>query len=83
MMTCEEFSDRVTAYLEGRVPHGERLGMWFHSILCKHCRNYLRQMSELVELMGEVDADEEASMNPEQREQLLEAYRAASGPEDT
>jgi hypothetical protein len=40
-------------------------------------------MSELVELMGEVDADDEAPMNPEQREQLLEAYRAASGPEDT
>lgn len=83
MMTCEEFSDRVTAYLEGRVPYGERLGMWFHSMLCRHCRNYLRQMAELVDLMSEVDAQDDASMDRDQKDQLMDAFRAANGGEDS
>lgn len=81
MMSCEEFSDRVTAYLEGRVPYGERVGMWMHSMICGHCRNYLRQMSELVTLMSKVD-EEDSSVDPDQKDELMEAFRAANQSDD-
>lgn len=81
MMSCEEFSEKVTAYLEGRVPYGQRLGMMLHSIMCVHCRTYLRQMSEVIKLSGEID--EASPPDPEQKERLMEAFRAANESGDS
>ncbi|MFB6264821.1 MAG: hypothetical protein ABEL76_14525 [Bradymonadaceae bacterium] len=76
-MTCEEFTDRVTDYLEGRVPFGERIGMWMHSIICEHCRRYMEQMRRVVELsdeLGERDEREVAGPDSEMKGELLEEF---------
>lgn len=76
-MDCEEFTDRVSDYLEGRVPFGERLGIWLHSAMCVHCRRYLEQMRETVELMGEVDEqDREEGCPDDVKDDLLDQFRA-------
>lgn len=77
MMECDEFTDRVTDYLEGRVPFGERLGIWLHSAMCVHCRRYLNQMREVVDLMGEIDgADAEKGCPDDVKEDLLSKFEA-------
>ena len=77
MMSCEEFTDQVTAYLEGNVPYGQRIGMWLHTVMCKHCRNYLEQMAQVARLAGELgdEASDEPS-RPENCDELMEAFRA-------
>lgn len=76
MMECEEFTDRVTDYLDGRVPYGERIGMWLHSVMCVHCRRYLEQMRQVVDLMGEIDeVDADEGCPDEVKDDLLEKFR--------
>lgn len=76
MITCEEFAERVTAYLEGAVPMGERMGLWLHKMMCHHCRRYFNQMKLVVDLMGEVPEAEPADEPDEATKQdLLEQFR--------
>ena len=79
MISCEQFAERVTPYLEGRVPYGERLGLWMHSVLCPHCRKYLRQMAAVVDMMGDLDGRE--SVDEEMKADLMNAYRKKKGEE--
>lgn len=77
MMTCEEFAENVTEYLEGNVPFAERIGMWFHTLLCDHCRRYLEQMRQTAELLGQLgEAEPEAdSPDDELKRDLIEQFR--------
>jgi hypothetical protein len=82
MMTCREFTDKVTEYLEGRVPYGERLGMWLHSTMCVHCRRYLEQMGEVVELLGDLGDEEHARGAPSDvKDDLVREFRREYGDE--
>ena len=76
-MTCEEFAARVTDYLDGSVPFGERIGMWFHKLICHHCRRYLEQMRETVDLMDELDETEPPGEAPgdDLKRDLVEKFR--------
>lgn len=61
-MNCEEFAKKISEHLDGRIPFGKRVGVWFHALLCKPCRRYMRQMRQTVDLMeasGDSDCDEE------------------------
>jgi anti-sigma factor ChrR (cupin superfamily) len=80
MITCEEFTDRITAYLEGSVPMGERMGLWMHALLCKHCRRYLRQFEAVIELVGELDRAQPAELDEATRQRLLELFRQQHAP---
>jgi hypothetical protein len=81
MMNCREFTDRVTDYLDGRIPYGARIGMWLHAALCVHCRNYLSQMRHTVEWLGEVGEHEHhhGGASSDVREELLERFHARHG----
>lgn len=80
MITCEEFTDRITAYLDRSVPMGERMGLWMHALLCKHCRRYLRQFEEVIELVGEVDPGKAGELDETTRQRLLEQFRQQHTP---
>jgi hypothetical protein len=76
MITCEDFAQRVTAYLEGATPISERMGMWLHKTMCHHCRLYLDQMKFVVNLMEDVP-DRDPADGPAQgnKQDLLETFR--------
>lgn len=80
MITCEEFTGRITAYLDKSVPMGERMGLWMHAVLCKHCRRYLRQFEAVIELAGEVDGREPIELDDTARQRLLELFRQQHAP---
>lgn len=54
MLTCQEITELVTEYLDGRMSPAERLRFDKHVGLCRHCRAYLGQMRTTVELVGQV-----------------------------
>jgi anti-sigma factor RsiW len=70
-MTCEEFVELVTAYLEGTLPDGQRLAFDEHMELCPGCDTYLAQFRTTIELLGELP---EASLSSPGRERLLYAF---------
>lgn len=57
MLTCQELTELVTDYLEGRMSSQERLEFDKHVGLCRHCRAYLREMQTTVALLGQVPGE--------------------------
>lgn len=80
MMTCREFVDNVTEYMEGTVPYSDRIGMWLHTLLCDHCRRYLEQMREVSQQLEDLGERERQQGAPEEvREDLVDQFRAERG----
>jgi predicted anti-sigma-YlaC factor YlaD len=76
MLTCQELTELVTDYLEGRQSLGQRLRFEIHLGMCRHCRAYLRQMKETVHALGGLPNDEIPS---DVSEQLLSRFRTWKG----
>lgn len=79
MLTCKEFTEKLSDYLDGRMPFGEKVGFWFHSAMCVHCRCYMNQIRLVVGLAAETPELEDGAEHqcPEaMKQKLLEAYRA-------
>ena len=51
-MTCQEITELVTDYLEGRLSLLERWRFRWHFGLCRGCRAYLRQMRTTIRIAG-------------------------------
>ena len=75
MMSCKEVTDQVTDYLDGRVPHGKKIGVWLHLAMCVRCRTYVQQMRQVIVLTGELGGQVAAEAPPAMRESLLEVFR--------
>jgi anti-sigma factor RsiW len=72
---CRQFVEDVTAYLEGALPDDTVALVDHHLADCPHCREYLRQMRQIIattHALAERDID---AMPTELRERLLEAFR--------
>ncbi len=72
MLTCKELTEIVTDYLEGRMPFGKRMSFWLHISMCKHCREYIRQMKLTVATLGKMPPE---PIPPETREALHARFR--------
>jgi anti-sigma factor RsiW len=70
-MTCAEFVELVTAYLEGTLPIEQREAFDEHMALCPGCDTYLAQFRTTIDLLGELP---EESLPSPARERLLDAF---------
>lgn len=52
MLSCQEVTELVTAYVEGQMPLMQRMQFKLHIGMCKHCREYLAQMRTTHRLTG-------------------------------
>jgi predicted anti-sigma-YlaC factor YlaD len=76
MTSCEELTEQLTDYLEGRLPYGEKIGIWIHLMMCEHCRRYYNQFKDTIDYAGELDSDAESdSLDEETKESIMDAYR--------
>ena len=72
-MTCRELVEVITDYIEGTLPEHDRRRFEQHLGECPGCVNYLEQMGETIQALGELP---EESIQPQAREELLRAFRA-------
>lgn len=72
-MTCKEWVEIVTDYLEGSLSVGERIRFHLHLGLCQGCRTYLRQTQQTIQTLGRLPVE---PVPPAVREQLLQRFRA-------
>lgn len=70
-MTCEEFVELVTAYLDGTLPTDQVLAFDEHMALCPGCDRYLAQFRTTIDLLGELP---EESISTPARDRLLDAF---------
>ncbi len=71
-MTCKEFVEIITDYLDGSLSLLNRIRFHLHLGLCLGCRVYLRQMKHTIETLGRLPDE---PVPPAVREQLLQRFR--------
>jgi anti-sigma factor RsiW len=74
-MTCAEFVELVTAYLEGALDRDTERRFVEHMALCDGCDRYLHQIRETVSQLGRLPTEE--SLSGEAWDRLLEAFRSS------
>ena len=52
MLTCRQMTELVTEYLEGTLSWKDRLRFQLHLGICRHCREYLREMKLTARTLG-------------------------------
>jgi len=72
MLTCQEVTEVVTDYLEGRQSLMQRLRFQMHLGMCRHCRAYLHQMKSTIDAVGTLAS---GPMPPPVSQELLERFR--------
>jgi predicted anti-sigma-YlaC factor YlaD len=71
-MTCKEFVEIITDYLEGSMTFFQRVRFHLHLGLCLGCRVYLRQMRQTIQTLGRLP---EQPPPPQVRDELLRRFR--------
>ena len=73
MLNCREITEHASDFLDGTLPWPVRLQVRLHLMMCRFCREYVRQLSLVVRSLGLLPR-EQASADT-QRE-LLTLFRA-------
>jgi anti-sigma factor RsiW len=71
-LTCQELVEIVTDYLENALPDDQQARFAAHLAICSKCCHYVEQMRITIQLTGRLS---EASIQPERRADLLDAFR--------
>ena len=70
-VTCREFVEALTDYLENALDPAERAELERHIVICRGCSNYLEQMSSTIDLIGRIGAGD----GDAQGDKLLTMFR--------
>jgi anti-sigma factor RsiW len=71
-LSCQEFVELVTDYLDGALDEETASRFEEHMALCPGCEIYLNQMKETASLLGKIPAE---SLSEEMQATLLAAFR--------
>jgi anti-sigma factor RsiW len=71
-LSCKEFVEIVTNYLEGKLSQQEKARIDAHLTSCDGCYTYLEQMQQTIRYLGELPEEE---ITEEARNKLLRAFR--------
>lgn len=73
-MTCRQFVEIVTDYLEQQLDEARRLWTEEHLAECDACRAYLEQMRQTIAALRNLG---DSTLDSAQRERILAAMRTA------
>jgi anti-sigma factor RsiW len=71
-ITCREFVELATDYLEGRLAPADHERFEDHLALCAGCQAYMDQLRATLRALGRIP---EESISAAAREELLHAFR--------
>lgn len=72
MLTCQQLTELITEYLEGRMSLWRRAQFQMHLGMCRHCRAYLKQMKVTTQTLGRLPS---APIPPDIKAELLRRFR--------
>ncbi len=74
-LRCDHVVEMVTDFLEGALDPADERDLVEHLNGCDGCSDYVEQYRQAVRTLGELPAEEGATLSPEGRAALLEAFR--------
>jgi predicted anti-sigma-YlaC factor YlaD len=72
-VTCREFVELVTDYMEGALPEDQVDLIEEHLVMCDWCKTYLDQMEATIAVLPDAAVDEPVS--PDTRAALMTMFR--------
>jgi anti-sigma factor RsiW len=78
-VTCEQFVELLTDYLEHAVDPQLRADIERHIVICRGCANYAEQMRSTIELLAEVAAGESGNGQSDELVALFRRWRDEQG----
>jgi predicted anti-sigma-YlaC factor YlaD len=73
MLNCREITERASDFLDATLPWHVRLQVRLHVMMCRFCREYIRQMALVARALRKLPGEEPS---PELHEELLSRFRA-------
>ena len=73
MLNCKEIAERASDFLDGTLPWHARLEVRLHLMMCRFCREYVRQMTLVVRTLERLPGREPSTQT---HEALLALFRA-------
>ena len=64
MYQCKDIAEEVNNYIDGDLPLGKRLGLFFHLLICSCCRNYLQQIRSTISIITVSHPKEDDKTDP-------------------
>ena len=58
MITCRDVCENATKYLEEKTSLVQHINLYWHLVVCKKCRRFLRQFRMLVGLAANIERAE-------------------------
>ncbi len=74
MLTCQEVTERASDFVDATLPWRARLHVRMHLLMCRFCREYVRQMALLARTLRRLPPPQEPSA--ELKSDLLTRFRA-------
>jgi anti-sigma factor RsiW len=71
-LTCQEFVELLTRYLEGVLDQAEQARFDEHLAVCKGCDRYLAQFRRTIDTLGHLPVE---SISGGTRDHLLDVFR--------
>ncbi len=73
MLNCREITERASDFIDAALPWHVRLEVRLHLMMCRLCREYVRQLALVVRTLRRLAKPEPA---PELNQELLALFRA-------
>ena len=75
-LTCREFVEILTEYLDGGLEPAERADVERHLVICRGCSNYTEQMRSTIGLLSRLASDPPPGDAPAAVLAMFRAWRA-------
>lgn len=75
-LTCKEFVEVLTDYLEGVLDPAERADVERHIVICRGCSNYIEQMRSTIDLLGRIAEEDPGEVHSEALLALFRGWQA-------
>lgn len=73
MLNCREISERTSDFVDAALPWRAQLEVRLHVMMCRFCREYVRQIRLVARTLGRLPRLDSA---PAIDQELLELFRA-------
>jgi len=73
MLKCQQVAERASDFLDAKLTLRARLQMRLHLMMCRFCREYVRQMALIVRTVRRLPRDEPPA---NVKASLLSAFRS-------
>jgi len=73
MLNCRQITERASDFVDAKLPWHARLQVRMHLMMCRFCREYIRQMALVAGALRKLPAQE---ATPEPSKELLSQFRA-------